>query len=314
MNNFLSLLIIICFCTLNIYSQKKMKIEIQKISNIENFPSGSGLAANGEKLYAIGDDSPFLYVINSNFQVENRISLLETSADNFKGNRIKKKIKPDFETLEMISENELVVFGSGSKSPQRDVFVRVLLNENSTIESHSITEFYEYLKRFPLLANTELNIEASAFSDGFLYLFNRSNNVIVKFDYQDFLSYLKTGNLPKIEISQISLPEIEKFEAGFSGATFKEKSKIIFTASVEATDDAYNDGEIIGSLVGVIDISDFQKPKVIRYNLIPNNGENPIKVESITILSSKSNGNTEVVFITDDDNGNTKLIKASLKM
>ncbi|MFJ1409759.1 DUF6929 family protein [Capnocytophaga canimorsus] len=187
-------------------------------------------------------------------------------------------------------------------------------NENSTIESHSITEFYEYLKRFPLLANTELNIEASAFSDGFLYLFNRSNNVIVKFDYQDFLSYLKTGNLPKIEISRISLPEIEKFEAGFSGATFKEKSQIIFTASVEATDDAYNDGEIIGSLIGVINISDFQKPKVIRYNLIPNNGENPIKVESVTILSSKSNDNTEVVFITDDDNGNTKLIKANLKM
>ncbi|WP_238250766.1 DUF6929 family protein [Capnocytophaga cynodegmi] len=291
-----------------------MNIEILKISNIEHFPSGSGLAASGGKFYAIGDDSPFLYVINSNFQVENRISLLETSIDNFKGNRIKKKIKPDFETLEMISENELVVFGSGSKSPQRDVFVRVLLNENSTIESYSITEFYEYLKRFPLLANTELNIEASAFSDGFLYLFNRSNNVIVKFDYQDFLSYLKTGNLPKIEISRISLPEIEKFEAGFSGATFKEKSQIIFTASVEATDDAYNDGEIIGSLVGVIDVSDFQRPKVIRYNLIPNNGENPIKVESITILSSKSKGNTEVVFITDDDNGNTKLIKASLKM
>lgn len=313
MNRILSFLLTVCLCTLNAYSQKKMKIEIQKISNIEDFPSGSGLGANGEKLYAIGDDSPFLYVIDSDFQVENRISLLEASSEDFKGNRIKKKMKPDFETLEMISENELVIFGSGSKSPRRDVFVRVLLNEILDVESYSITEFYEHLKSFPLVKDIELNLEASAFSDGFLYLFNRTNNIIVKFDYQEFISYLKTGNLPKIEINQVSLPQIEGVEAGFSGATFSEKSRILFTASVEATDDAYNDGEIIGSLVGIIDISDFQKAKVIRYNFIPSEKQ-PIKVESVAILPSKSGRNTEVAFITDDDNGNTKLIKAVLKM
>ncbi|WP_227977364.1 DUF6929 family protein [Capnocytophaga felis] len=311
MRRVLTCLLAACLCSLNIYAQKRMKIKIQKISNIEDFPSGSGLGANGEKLYAIGDDSPFLYVIDSDFQVENKISLLEVPTEDFKSNRIKKKKKADFETLEIISENELVIFGSGSKSPQRDVFVRVFLNE-STIERYSISMLYTHLRELPLLKDLELNIEATAFSDGFLYLFNRTNNIIIKFDYQEFISYLKTENLPKIEIIQVSLPKIEGIEAGFSGATFFDKSKILFTASVEATDDTYNDGEIIGSLAGIIDISDFQKAKVTHYNFIPS--ENPIKVESVTILPSKSTRNTNVVFITDDDNGNTKLIKATLKI
>lgn len=289
-----------------------MNIKIQKISCIDDFPSGSGLASKGEKLYAIGDDSPFLYVINSDFQVENKISLLEVPTEDFKGNRIKKKKKADFETLEMISENELIAFGSGSKSPQRDVFVRVFLSEPTKTEKYSISDFYTHLKELPSLKDSELNIEATAFSNGFLYLCNRANNSIIKIDYHEFISYLKTGNLPKIEMNQVSLPKIEGIEAGFSGATFFENSKILFTASVEATDDAYNDGEIIGSLAGIIDISDFQKAKVTHYNFIPS--ENPIKVESVTILPSKSTHNTDVVFITDDDNGNTKLIKAVLKM
>lgn len=288
-----------------------MNIEIEKTTTIPDFPSGSGIAYSNQKVYAIGDDSPFLYVLDEDFKLIQKILLIDVDEENFKGNRIKKKKKPDFETLEIISDNELVVFGSGSKSPRRDIFVRILLGEEVTVKQYTISSFYDFLKQQPLLENSELNIEATAFSEGFLYLFNRTNNVIIRFDYHDFIQYLSNGNLPKVETKRVFLPEIQGVEAGFSGATTLITSKFIFTASVEATDDAYNDGEIIGSLLGELDFSDFQNAKITQFAELPNEKE-AIKVESITLLPSKSTEKIKAILITDDDNGGTQLIKISI--
>ena len=229
-----------------------------------------------------------------------------------KGNRIRKKKKADLETLEAISEDELVIFGSGSKSPHRDVLIRVLLGDEPQIQKYYITDFYNHLKSLPILEKTELNIEATAFSNGFLYLFNRTNNVIIRFNYQDFIAYLSNKNIPKIETNQVTLPKIKGFEAGFSGAVAQNSSSIFFTASVEATDDSYNDGEIIGSLVGELNVSDFQNSTVTQFEVIPDNNK-ALKVESVTISNCKSTRNKELVLITDDDKGNTEIIKISVK-
>lgn len=293
----------------NLYSQQTMKLNIVKTKTINGFPSGSGVACIGGKYYAIGDDSPFLYVIDNEFNIIEQISLLEVKAKNFKGNRIKKKKKVDFETLEAISSNEMVTFGSGSKSPQRDIFVRIRLGATPEITSFSLTSFYEEIKKMPLLANSELNIEGTAYLNGWLYLFNRANNVVIRFDYQQFLEYLWEGDFPVLEMVQVALPAIKGYEAGFSGATKWGDSQVIFTASVEQTDDAYNDGEIIGSLVGVLEVTDFSATKVMCYSLIPNLGNKALKVESVTV--SEISGTTpHLIFITDDDHGNTELIKA----
>lgn len=294
----------------NVFSQKKMEIQAKEIKNI-SFPSGSGVGYHGGKFYAIGDDSPFLYIISEEFAIEEKIPLIETQLSDFKGDRIKKKIKPDFETLEIISDKELIIFGSGSKSPTRDIFVRVLLGEKNRVERYSISAFYDFLKKNPLFENSELNIEATAFSEGFLYLFNRANNTIIKTDYQQFTKYLSEGILPQIEVKRVSLPKIKGFEAGFSGATFLDKNTCIFTASVEATDDAYNDGEIIGSLVGTLHMADFQKITVSNYEIL--SSEIPLKVESVTLLPSKSTKKIEFLLISDDDNGGTTFVKKSME-
>ncbi|WGU68041.1 hypothetical protein QIU19_11925 [Capnocytophaga canimorsus] len=91
------LLFLLCSCvgafSSYVYSQQNMKLSILKTKNISGFPSGSGIAYVGGKYYAIGDDSPFLYVIDENFKIIEQISLLEVKADDFKGNRIKKETK-----------------------------------------------------------------------------------------------------------------------------------------------------------------------------------------------------------------------------
>ena len=127
------------------------------------------------------------------------------------------------------------------------------------------------------------------------------------------IQLLYLNNLTKIwETNQVTLPKIKGFEAGFSGAVAQNSSSIFFTASVEATDDSYNDGEIIGSLVGELNVSDFQNSTVTQFEVIPDNNK-ALKVESVTISNCKSTKNKELVLITDDDKGNTEIIKISVK-
>lgn len=288
-----------------------MQIRILNLQKLPDLPSGSGLVSTRDRYYAIGDDSPYLFTLSKSFKIIDKTLLIESSQSVTE--RITKGEKSDFESLEMIGEKEMVVFGSGSKTPQRDVFVRILLQENITVESYNITAFYDHLRAMPELQDSELNIEATAYHHGNLYLFNRKKNLILKFNYEKLLTFI-TGQtrFPAPEVREFKLPEINGIEAGFSGATaFKDSARIIFTASVENTLNAYDDGEILGSLIGWIDISQDIISDVIDYCFIPNTSEN-FKVESVTIVEEISPDLTRIGLITDDDLGNSILMETDL--
>ena len=289
-----------------------MKITILDEIKIEKIPSGSGIIKSGDIYYVIGDDSPFLFSLNSDFKTISKTPLLE--AGNFSDKRIIKAEKPDFEAIELIEKNEIVVFGSGSKSPQRDVFMRILLKDSLIVERYDIADFYSKLRNLPIFKDSELNIEATAYRNNQLFLFNRKKNLIIRFDYKDLLAYIKGERVfPKPEIRQFFLPEINGIEAGFSGATaLIDEPKIIFTASVENTDNAYDDGEILGSLIGVIDISNNTIAKSFDYCKISNAGAH-LKVESVTVEKEISPRKTEVVLISDDDKGNSVIVTGILQ-
>lgn len=224
-----------------------------------------------------------------------------------------KSDKPDLEALEMIEPYEMVIFGSGSKSPQRDIFIRILMDDSMRVERFEISDLYNSLRNLPIFNNSELNIEATAFSNNQVFLFNRKKNLVIQFDYSDFLGHIKGETaFPQPIVRQYSLPTINGVEAGFSGATtLKSQPKIIFTASVENTDNAYDDGEILGSYIGMIDISHNNISKSFDCCQIPTEGP-ALKVESVSIEKEISPGNTEVVLITDDDKGNSVVLKGVL--
>ncbi|MBP7398476.1 MAG: hypothetical protein KA954_02745 [Chitinophagales bacterium] len=289
-----------------------MKITVADKIIIANIPSGSGIIKSGDAYYIIGDDSPFLFALNNEFKVTSQTQLLD--AANFSDNRIIKSEKPDFEAVEMIGENEIVIFGSGSKSPQRNIFFRIVLKDSMIIEKHDVTDFYDNLRKLPILKDSELNIEATAFYNNQIFLFNRKKNVIIQFDYKNLLAYLrKEIAFPYPEIKQFILPKINGIEAGFSGATaLKGEPKIIFTASVENTNNAYDDGEILGSVIGVIDISNNTISDAFIYCQIPNTDIN-LKVESVTVEEEIASGKIKVILITDDDQGNSTILKSILE-
>ncbi|MDI1321855.1 MAG: hypothetical protein PSV36_03850 [Algoriphagus sp.] len=287
-----------------------MTLTIVDEIQLEKIPSGSGIIRSGDNYYVVGDDSPFLYALNRDFKTISKTPLLEPGEFS---ERILKSEKPDFEGMELIYKNEIVVFGSGSKSPQRNIFLRILLNDSLKIEKYDISDFYNKLIQLPLFKDSELNIEATAFRDNQLFLFNRKPNLIIRFEYKDFLAYLSDGiDFPRPEIRHFSLPKINGIEAGFSGATaLMNEPKIIFTASVENNQNAYKDGEILGSLIGILDIADNTISESFEYCPIPNAGAN-LKVESVTVEKEISSGETKVVLISDDDQGNSTLLTGLL--
>jgi len=290
----------------------EMKLTILHKTAIANLPSGSGLVKSGNTYYAIGDDSPFFFTLDSTFSVVSATPFPGIGA--YTGVRIPKPVKPDLEAMDLAGENEIAVFGSGSRSPQRDVFYRILLQDTPRIERYDLTPLYNYLKSLDAFADSELNIEAAACYGGDIYLFNRNKNMVIWFGYADLLAGLQQRiPFPEPGISECALPEFHGVKAGFSGATaLHQQSKIIFTASLELTDNAYDDGAILGSIIGVMDIADNGAPASITYCRIDDAGVE-LKAESVIIDEEIAVGKTGVILITDDDKGNSTAIKGILE-
>jgi hypothetical protein len=228
--------------------------------------------------------------------------------------RIPKSEKPDLEAMEFVSSEELVIFGSGSKSPERDVFVRVKLNGIPNIRTINVTEFYLQLKESPSMRGSELNIEAAAFHNGTMLLFNRRSPIVFEFDYEEFIHFLiQKGPLPRVKARVIQLPSLEGVNSGFSGATVSTKTgRLIVTTSVEETDNAFDDGRVLGSFIGWAPLGEHDLSENYEFVRLPS-ADQPLKVESVTIEHEDSESGMTVLMTTDSDGGISQLIRARLK-
>lgn len=284
-------------------SNQKVQIEL---------PSASGIVKFGDFYYAIGDDSPFLFKLDHEFEIIDKYTIHNRAGDMENG-RISKRGKPDFEALEMISINEMISFGSGSKIPEREDFIRIIIQDNVKVTTQKLTTFYTALKRLEILQNSELNIEALAYANHVLYLFNRRKNIIFSLNYTDFLNFIDKGaDFPEIRYTEFRLPEINGLEAGFSGAAIDERNAtILVTSSVENTANAYDDGEILGSFIGRLPIKNLHANAGISWLPI-NYGKQALKVESITVHKQTSKNSLEIVLTTDNDNGQSLFLKGNL--
>ena len=300
---FLSLLISAC-------QFEKLEIEVLSSQVLNDVPSASGMAKSSLGYYAIGDDSPYLFTLDNDFEVIKKETIF--TIDSLDGNRIPKAIKPDFEAIEIIGGSELLIFGSGSKSPERDLLLIVNLMDSSLTKTYSLTDFYLQLKSLGEMQNNELNIEGVAYHNDRLYLLNRSNNLIYNFNYRAFKLYIAgQGQFPKPITSQFELPKIKGKQAGFSGATILMSGPyLLFTASVEDTDNAYDDGAVLGSFVGVIKLDGANVTNEFSTLLLPS--ESPLKVETITFAEALSSKSVRVVLATDSDGGESLLLNCKL--
>lgn len=281
---------------------------------MEHIPSGSGMAYIAGSSYIISDDSPYLFQLNHQFEVIRKISITKGFDDL---ERIEKALKPDFESL-AVNESEkgvfLYGFGSGSLAGKRDSLVVLNIDKDAEVNIYHLKSFYEYLETLVGGVNRErINIEGAVINSGSLYLLNRGNNSIIMLNLESFHSFLNG----KIEVSslginiyEIELPKQDGVFIGFSGCTMLPGTEnLIFTATVENTTNWIDDGEILGSYVGVLSLKNLEKHR--NATLVPLEvGAKPLldKIESIAIRGEE-NGEYTALAVADNDDGSSKIFK-----
>ncbi|MCO6499680.1 MAG: hypothetical protein J5I47_04780 [Vicingus serpentipes] len=300
-------------------NKSNMIVRIIQHKLITGLPSASGITILNNSLYIIGDDTPFLYKLDEDFFISEQIKIHD-AVPGLDG-RISKQIKPDLEAITEVKwgkDKDILIFGSGSKSPEREALIRIDMDKLPDVQHYSLDKIYDKIKDIKSVSDEDLNIEGAGTSDDRLYLLNRGKNYLFEFDLEDFKKYLQgeKERVPEPKSYQFTLPEIDGIEAGFSGACLlPNEKKMIFTASVENTSDWINDGEVLGSFIGIIPLKNLKECKPICVQVVddkslPYSG----KIESITIRSMNPDGSYSALAVTDNDDGESELLELEIKL
>ena len=289
-----------------------------RVSNeisFQNMPSASGIVEFQDSYYVIGDDSPYLFQLDAEFQLIKKIEIFSTKK--LQDNRLPKREKPDFECISIVpwgNDDDLLVFGSGD-GKEREVLVRIDIDEGKErVESYSLKDFYKHLGK-SLKGNKELNIEGAGFWDNQLILLNRGDNTLFMIDLDDFKEYIKGKNKdkPKVASTVFKLPSINGISARFSGATvLPDEDMLLFTASVENDPNWVVNEDIICSYIGIIDLNQLENNEPICELIKQDNIPIKEKVESVYV-TKKDESAIELVGVIDNDDGSSKLIEIEFK-
>ena len=260
-----------------------MPLEI--FCHINGIGAASGIVYTKNQLYLVSDSSAVFY----RYAIENQ-QLHSLHWDETLRENLPKKEKPDFEILTQIG-NELHLMGSGSTSKRN---LHVIYNlDSETFTTHNQTDLYERFKNVADFSDDELNLEGAFFYDKKEYYFQRGNgrkgtNGI----------FIVSGN--DIRFHPVSLPKIKNVETTFTDA-FVVDDKAYFLAAAEDTDSTYNDGAIMGSLIGSIDLTTM----LVEFTELISNQH---KLEGLTLFQKKEG---ELVFLICEDN-DTEVLQSTI--
>ncbi len=278
-------------------------------------PSASGIELYANKRYIIGDDSAWLFILDRDLNVLKKVALLKK--EKLSDEPIAKKHKPDLEAMtfaKINGEDILFIFGSGSKSKKRDKLIVVFPERQHAVKRFSLEEFYNTLRKDEIGENHKLNIEAAAANNTTLYLFHRGNisgkNLVFSFSLNDFADYVLTENnsIPAYTVSSCILPLLNGIASGFSGASMLDEKHILFSASVEDTENEIDDGAVLGSYIGILN----PETKELNCKLLQQ-GTEPlsIKIESVCVIQTQEKIHT-LLAVTDSDGGDSELLEIVL--
>ncbi len=300
----------ILFAILSCQNTQKKTLKVKNSKVLNRISAGSGLCKTADGLWLIGDDTPFLYLINQEGEIKEkyRISAIPASGQA----NYTKKIKPDFESIDVFNDT-LLILGSGSQAFTRDTLV-VFDSRNKKIllrrSVHLLYKAFYQVGHFP--KGSQINLEGLANDGHYFYFFHRGNvcgnNRYFRLRKKDFINYLFHPNtpLPKISTKAFELPSIGSNKSGFSGASYLAKENAIFVSiSVEETSDVYHDGAVLGSFLGKISLQNHQ---AIAFEYWPIKSKNKeflkTKIESICPLLNPEKG-LSIKAVSDNDNGKT---------
>jgi len=265
------------------------KFQLSILFKIIGIGSASGLVFYQDKLYIVSDNSTFLYEYTISNENLNKIALVENPKEN-----IIKKDKPDFESI-TIFEKDIIILSSGSTEKRNKVIQYKTLSKK--IKEKDFSELYQKIKSQLNIKEDELNIEGLIASDKTIYFFQRGNGVNSK----NGIIYADDEiENQKFNFVSFDLPKIKNITSTFTDAILVE-DKIYFLAAAEDTTSTYDDGEVLGSIIGTIDLKTM---KLENYLLI----SDIHKFEGLT-LYKKTATQIELLLCEDAD---TEVLETSI--
>lgn len=266
-----------------------IQFQLELLFQIIGIGSASGLIFNDNSLFIICDNSTYLHEYSLDLKTITNHAIGSNPMQN-----IPKKDKPDFEALASF-ENSFYVFGSGS-TEKRNKMVTLNATTKEAVATDDLSGLYSVMQNFGGIKPEDFNIEGAIFNGVNWYLFNRGNGKSKK----NVVFTIAGKNLTDeftILSNDYKLPKIKGVQTSFTDAVTVE-NKIYFLATAENTESTYEDGTVLGSLIGCIDT------KTMKIDFTQKISENH-KFEGITVFRN-SIDTIEFLLCEDKDSDDLK--------
>lgn len=255
------------------------KFELSNLFTIKGIAAPSGLLYSQNVLFVISDSSQFLYQYDIAKKILLKFPLVKEAKEN-----IIKENKPDLESITQYG-NQLIMLGSGSTNQRNTMFTLDLGSD--TLQSQDLSILYHKLKNVGSFSDDQLNIEGAIYAHQTMLLFQRGNSKNSRSGIFIVPNHQEDG----IRFVPISLPTLDDIETTFTDAILVGDT-IYFLACAENTTSTYEDGEVLGTILGVMHAPTFE---IIEVHLLSEHQ----KFEGITLYQETE---SEFTFLLCEDN------------
>lgn len=314
-----NLLVIFYSCSNeNEVNTPKTEYTISIINKIDlAIPSGSGITGYQEGFLTVGDDTPWLYYLDSTGVLTDslRLSMVEGYVP---GVRMDGSFKADFESITRLNDKIVLVMSSGSYQAGRDTAYLINAEEKTILAKKSAGPIYQHFADVAGIEDVHsLNIEGVAVAKHEIYFFNRADlsgrHLIFKSDLAQFISYFTEGDTVEVKQMYEPMPYNEEYgPSTFSACVYiPEADVFIFTSTSEDGSrlDSLGrvmDGEIKGSFIGRIQMDELGDSLLAAHPIMEDSIIAPIKIEGIWMNKVLSDSVINFIGVCDPDNGTTE--------
>jgi hypothetical protein len=266
------------------------KFKLELFFQILGIGATSGLVFENDSLFLISDSSSFLYEYNFSSKRLDKIKLFENSQES-----IIKKDKPDFESIIKIGDS-ILVFGSGSTEKRM-----ILASYNTKTKKSVRTDLTQLFKKIfdsTGVDKENMNIEGVVNYQKKWFLFQRGNGSASQNGV--FVLNESYENPNEIDFVPVVLPKEKNVYATFTDAVLVDH-KVYFLAAAEDSNSTYEDGVVVGSWVGILNLENFEVELVEKIT-------DHHKFEGLTVYQ---NSTAEITFLLCEDN-DSEILKADI--